>query len=97
MSRAFDLLGLHVSAGPDAIKKRWVELAKLHDPMVGGNTAKFNELRLAYKEATAIALAPMACAKCAGTGRILSVTKVVTSRTTCPDCKGAGCHQGGAK
>lgn len=97
MSRAFDLLGLPVGAQPTDIQARWFELVKIHDPMYGGNPRTFKELRQAYREAMAMASAPMACPKCAGAGSTVTIFGRSTIRKTCAECKGAGSKQGGKR
>jgi DnaJ-class molecular chaperone len=44
----YSTLGVNKNAAPDEIKKAFRKLASQHHPDKGGNTAKFQEIQVAY-------------------------------------------------
>ena len=90
---AFETLGLAADAGPDLVKARWKELAKLHHPDLGGDANEFHRLHQAYSEALEETLAAP-CAGCGGAGS-RKLTKGFHQLTVpCDACEGTGRKHG---
>lgn len=90
MSKAFDKLGLPVTATPDEVKAKWRELCMIHHPDRGGNPVEFDEIRRAYKSAYAEASEPKACPRCLGTGKTKQTYGFSSIDLPCAQCGGDG-------
>lgn len=90
MKDPFAFLGLSTAATPAEVKARWRELCRVHHPDRGGNAVEFHELRQAYQQATALALAPKACQPCQGTGKVGRARGFASLQLSCPACGGTG-------
>lgn len=90
MKDPFAFLGLPTTATSAEVKARWRELCRLHHPDRGGNAVEFHELRQAYQQATALALAPKACQPCGGTGKTGVARGFASLQLSCPACGGTG-------
>lgn len=86
----FEILGLSDDAAPQAVKARYYELAQVHHPDHGGDTAKFEEICVAYKEAYRIASEPKTCCRCQGRGKIKVWQGFNSIDWPCDDCGGKG-------
>jgi DnaJ-class molecular chaperone len=90
MSKAFATLGLQDTATPNEVKSKWRELRSIHHPDRGGNAVDFTTYRKAFKAAMDEALAPKACTRCQGIGRVKTTAGFNTIELSCAQCGGLG-------
>lgn len=62
----------------------------IHHPDRGGDAAKFDELRRAYKRALEEASAPQPCGSCGGSGRVKYTRGFYSVELPCSACGGSG-------
>lgn len=91
MSSPFDALGLPATASAEQVRKRYLELAKVHHPDAGGSPEAFNRLREAYEAALEnVGVAKREddgpCATCGGTRKMTKTFGFQTVELACPAC-----------
>lgn len=95
--RCLTQLGLPTSPLPKAaeVKARWRELAALHHPDRGGETATFAQLHQAYTDALELVTRPAPCHACDGTGRSVIAGAWSFVSLPCATCGGSGLLEAG--
>lgn len=87
---ALQLLGLPLTASPEAVRLAWRQLAAQHHPDRGGDAAQFQAARAAYEVALAHAQQPKLCPRCEGRGKVMVFHGWSGVPVVCPDCQGGG-------
>jgi len=90
MKSAFEKLGLKDNATEAQVKEAWRSLATQHHPDKGGNAATFSDIRKAYVEAAALAILPVVCDVCKGSGRQKKQRGFQVTTIMCVLCQGSG-------
>lgn len=88
--RCFELLGLRDLATASEVKLAYHRLAADTHPDKGGNPCEFHKIHLAYKQAMSIAVEPMTCDDCLGTGRSMISRGFAAIGIICAKCGGTG-------
>ena len=86
----WEILGLEPTATAEEVKFSYRLLAAEAHPDKGGSAQEFTRLNLAYKQALAIAEAPVVCTRCNGLGRIRHMVNWSYADYECHDCGGTG-------
>ncbi len=86
----FEQLGLTMEAAPEAVRARFLELAKIHHPDVGGDPVAFQAIRQAHDLALEFAQRPKPCLGCHGSKVQVVKNGFTTLKKMCPVCKGSG-------
>lgn len=82
--------GLDDSATVDEVKKRWRELAAIHHPDRGGDSAEFSRWNKLYEAAMVEAQTEIECPICDGKGAIVKARGFHSTRIRCSSCGGTG-------
>jgi len=88
--RCFEILGLPDLATAGEVKQAYHRLAEGTHPDKGGDPCEFHKIHLAYKQAMSIAVEPVTCDGCLGTGRAMVSRGFAAIGIICATCGGTG-------
>jgi len=88
--RCFEILGLPDLATAGEVKTAYHRLAEGTHPDKGGDPREFHKIRLAYVQAMSIAVEPVTCDGCLGTGRAMVSRGFSAIGVICAMCGGTG-------
>jgi len=87
---AFALLGLSTTATLAEVRLAWKRLAMTLHPDRGGDPAEFDRTKRAYELASEIAVQPIVCEVCKGSGKVVHTRGFSQVKFPCPTCGGLG-------